>query len=131
MAQNSTGQSQRIRDQHSHLALLALLIVFLSVTLVYGQLNPLGEAPDEIAHMDLIRFIGTEGHLPRTEAERQAAGYKSDSPMLYHILAGADIYGGTYRLLHKIVDRAGVSVTLADSTDPDKFSAECWRPCWP
>jgi cystathionine gamma-lyase len=40
-----------------------------------------------------------------------------------HILAGADIYGGTYRLLHKIVDRAGVSVSLADSTDPTTFAA--------
>lgn len=34
-----------------------------------------------------------------------------------HIVAGADIYGGTFRLLHKIVDRAGVSVSLAPSTD--------------
>ena len=34
-----------------------------------------------------------------------------------HIVAGADIYGGTYRLLHKIVNRAGISVTLAPSTD--------------
>ena len=34
-----------------------------------------------------------------------------------HVLAGADIYGGTYRLLHKIVDRAGISVTLVDTTD--------------
>jgi len=33
------------------------------------------------------------------------------------ILAGSDIYGGTYRLLHKIVPRAGVAVDLADSTD--------------
>src|SRR5436309_8771191 len=24
-----------------------------------------------------------------------------------HLLAGADIYGGTYRLLHKILDRSG------------------------
>jgi hypothetical protein len=69
--------------------LLALLAVYLGVTLIYGQLKPLGEAPDEIAHMDLIRFIGEEGYLPRIEAERQAAGYKSDSPMLYHILIGA------------------------------------------
>ncbi len=29
-----------------------------------------------------------------------------------HILAGADIYGGTFRLLHKIVNRAGIDVTL-------------------
>jgi cystathionine beta-lyase/cystathionine gamma-synthase len=40
-----------------------------------------------------------------------------------HILAGADIYGGTYRLLHKIIDRAGINVTLADSTDPEQFAS--------
>ena len=34
-----------------------------------------------------------------------------------HVVAGADIYGGTYRLLHKIANRAGIDVTLADSTD--------------
>ena len=75
VAQNSEGQGQRIRARHSHLALLALLVIFTSVTLMYGQLNPLGEAPDEIAHMDLIRFIGDQGHLPRNDAERQVAGY--------------------------------------------------------
>lgn len=41
-----------------------------------------------------------------------------------HILAGADIYGGTYRLFHKIVDRAGISVTLADSRDLQQFEAQ-------
>ena len=35
-----------------------------------------------------------------------------------HVVAGSDIYGGTYRLLHKIVDRAGIEVTLAPSTGP-------------
>lgn len=40
-----------------------------------------------------------------------------------HIVAGTDIYGGTYRLLHKIVDRAGIDVTLADSTDPQALEA--------
>jgi len=34
-----------------------------------------------------------------------------------HVLAGADVYGGTYRLLHKICNRSGISVTLADSTN--------------
>lgn len=30
-----------------------------------------------------------------------------------HIVAGSDIYGGSYRLLHKICNRSGISVTLA------------------
>jgi cystathionine gamma-lyase len=34
-----------------------------------------------------------------------------------HILAGSDIYGGTYRLLHKIVKQAGISVSLVNTTD--------------
>lgn len=36
-----------------------------------------------------------------------------------HIVAGTDIYGGTYRLLHKIVNRTGIEVSLAPSTDLD------------
>lgn len=40
-----------------------------------------------------------------------------------HIVAGADIYGGTYRLLHKIINRAGISATLANSSDPAAFEA--------
>ena len=88
MAQSPEGSGSSSSTGRSHLALLAVLVVYLGVALMYGHLNPLGEAPDELAHMDLIRFIGDEGHLPRNETERQAAGYKSDSPMLYHILAG-------------------------------------------
>ena len=38
-----------------------------------------------------------------------------------HIVAGADIYGGTYRLLHKVVDRAGIGCTLAPSNDLEMF----------
>lgn len=35
-----------------------------------------------------------------------------------HIVAGSDIYGGTYRLLHKVTNRAGIGVSLVDTTDP-------------
>jgi len=34
-----------------------------------------------------------------------------------HILAGSDVYGGTYRLFHKIINHSGIDVTLAESTD--------------
>lgn len=40
-----------------------------------------------------------------------------------HILAGTDIYGGTYRLLHKIVNRSGIAVSLAPATDPARLEA--------
>jgi len=34
-----------------------------------------------------------------------------------HVVAGEDIYGGTYRLLHHIANRAGIEVDLVDTTD--------------
>jgi len=40
-----------------------------------------------------------------------------------HVVAGADIYGGTYRLLHKIVNRSGITVTLVDTTDLSAIEA--------
>ncbi len=40
-----------------------------------------------------------------------------------HIVAGSDIYGGAYRLFHKILNRAGIGVTLVDSTDADRVRA--------
>jgi cystathionine gamma-lyase len=35
-----------------------------------------------------------------------------------HVVAGSDIYGGTYRLLHQVTNRHGIEVTLVDSTNP-------------
>lgn len=33
-----------------------------------------------------------------------------------HIVAGADIYGGTYRLFHKVINRLGIEVSLVRSS---------------
>ena len=35
-----------------------------------------------------------------------------------HIVAGSDIYGGAYRLFHKIVNRSKIGTSLVDTTDP-------------
>src|SRR5687767_10361529 len=40
-----------------------------------------------------------------------------------HVLAGSDIYGGTFRLLHKVLDRAGITVSLTDSTHVAAFES--------
>lgn len=40
-----------------------------------------------------------------------------------HLLAGSDLYGGTYRLLSKVLSRQGISVTHVDTTDLDKVRA--------
>jgi cystathionine gamma-lyase len=40
-----------------------------------------------------------------------------------HVVASADLYGGTYRLLHRILDRTQVRVTTVASTDPAAVAA--------
>jgi cystathionine gamma-lyase len=40
-----------------------------------------------------------------------------------HVVASSDMYGGAYRLLHKICNRAGITVTLADLTQPSSVEA--------
>jgi cystathionine beta-lyase/cystathionine gamma-synthase len=40
-----------------------------------------------------------------------------------HLIAGKDIYGGTYRLLHKVCNQAGISVSLVDTTDVSAIEA--------
>ncbi len=40
-----------------------------------------------------------------------------------HIVAGCDLYGGAYRLFHKICDRSGIHVTLVDMIDSSAVAA--------
>jgi cystathionine gamma-lyase len=40
-----------------------------------------------------------------------------------HVLAGSDVYGGTYRLLHKIANRSGIGVSLAPADNLAAFEA--------
>ncbi len=40
-----------------------------------------------------------------------------------HVVAGCDLYGGAYRLLHKICSRSGIDVTLVDMTNPAAVEA--------
>jgi cystathionine gamma-lyase len=40
-----------------------------------------------------------------------------------HVIAGRDLYGGSYRLFHKITNRAGIKISLVDTTDPANVAA--------
>jgi cystathionine gamma-lyase len=40
-----------------------------------------------------------------------------------HVVAGADIYGGTYRLLHRVIDRAGIRVSLVSGDSLEAVEA--------
>jgi cystathionine gamma-lyase len=40
-----------------------------------------------------------------------------------HVVAAQDLYGGTYRLLHKVTDRAGIKFTHVDTTSTRNVAA--------
>jgi cystathionine gamma-synthase len=44
-----------------------------------------------------------------------------------HVLAGNDVYGGTFRLFEKVLSRFGLQFTYVDTTDPETV-AEAIRP---
>ncbi|MGB7874481.1 MAG: cystathionine gamma-synthase [Anaerolineales bacterium] len=39
-----------------------------------------------------------------------------------HVLAGDDVYGGTFRLFDKVLSRHGLDFTFADTTDPESVA---------
>lgn len=76
----------RLAQISRHQALLAILMMFLALCLVYNVTVPLGEAPDELAHFQFIKYILRTHRLPQTAGERAAAGYKGHEPPLYHLI---------------------------------------------
>ncbi|HTM55267.1 MAG TPA: PLP-dependent aspartate aminotransferase family protein [Pirellulales bacterium] len=45
-----------------------------------------------------------------------------------HVLAGSDIYGGTYRLLHNVLHRAGIQVSLVSTSSGPEAVQSAMRP---
>ncbi len=43
-----------------------------------------------------------------------------------HLIAGQDIYGGSYRLFHQVCEKAGIEVTLVDLNEADQWT-EAYR----
>jgi 4-amino-4-deoxy-L-arabinose transferase-like glycosyltransferase len=76
----------RVKNLKQHTPFLFVLLFHLTLALLYASLIPLGEAPDESAHLGYARFIARHGRLPATLAERQQADYRSDFPPLYYLI---------------------------------------------
>ncbi|MBE7551983.1 MAG: glycosyltransferase family 39 protein [Anaerolineales bacterium] len=74
-----------------HLPFLLILLLHLALSLTYARQVPLGEAPDEPAHLSYAQFIARQGRLPLTLAERREAGYRSAWPPLYHFLVAGPL----------------------------------------
>lgn len=68
-----------------------LLLAHLLLLTAYSLTVPLGEAPDEPAHLSYARWIAEHHRLPANLDERREAGYKSVWPPLYHILAAGPL----------------------------------------
>ena len=78
-------KSSSLKLRLGQVGLLAVFtIVGTYITLTYS----FTEGPDEAAHFLFTRFIAHHGRPPTTSAERAEAGYKSDLPPLFHLVAG-------------------------------------------
>jgi cysteine-S-conjugate beta-lyase len=74
-----------------------------------------------------------EEQLARLESAERAFAFSSGMSALTaltclvpaggHILAGDDLYGGTYRLLERVAPRSGLRASFADATDLERFAA--------
>lgn len=78
--------NNRSKKVRYHSPLLAILLLHLALALAYTTTVPLGEAPDEPAHLNYARFIAKHGRLPATVEERGEAGYRATWPPLYHLM---------------------------------------------
>ncbi len=78
-----------------------------------------------------------EGNLAALEGGRHglafASGLAATNTVLDllssgdHVVAGNDLYGGTYRLMRQVFERLGLSFTFVDTTDPE-LCAAAFRP---
>lgn len=64
-----------------------IVLIYLILSISYSIVVPIGRGADEWAHYWYAQFIAQTGRLPLSAEERETAGYKSDWPPLYHLLA--------------------------------------------
>ena len=61
-------------------ALVGIIAAFAALSSLYSQATPLGQAPDELAHLNYVKLIAQHFQLPVDAPERQ-------QPPLYYLLA--------------------------------------------
>jgi hypothetical protein len=62
----------------------AILVIFTCVALTFNALVPLGEAPDEVSHFAVVRFLA---HARRLPTPADGVGGEIFQPPLYYLLA--------------------------------------------
>ena len=116
-----------------HRPLLLILAVYLLLTLAYGAINPLFEAPDEHWHYFTAQQIAETGRLPVVEEEPDPwLGQEAAQPPLYYTLCA---------LLIRPLDTEGARETawpnpfvrMGDASSPTNINAFVHGPweAWP
>lgn len=113
--------------------LLALILLgYLAVTLGYGVINPLFEAPDEHWHFFTAAAIADTGRLPRVEEPPDAfLGQEAAQPPLYYLLGAAliaplDLGGARQALWENPFAWIGNAAALANVNRMVHTPAEAW-----
>lgn len=72
------------RSGFSNILLAALLLIYVALATWYSLKIPLGEAPDEVDHYRVLRYLVKHRHLPSSEEEHEAV-----QPPLYYLMSAA------------------------------------------
>ena len=114
------------------LLLALILLCYLAVTLGYGVINPLFEAPDEHWHFFTAAAIADTGRLPRVEEPPDAfLGQEAAQPPLYYLLGAAliaplDLGGARQALWENPFAWIGNAAALANVNRMVHTPAEAW-----
>ena len=105
--------------------LVAILLVYLALALWYSVIIPLGEAPDEVPHFTVVRFLAQNGRLPTGTDEHEAW-----QPPLYYALGAVLTLPIEDGLEMPFAVRANAHFDPADPRAPKNLllhsSAEAW-----
>ena len=107
------------------------------LTSTYAQAGPGEHQGFEYSRTQNPTRFALEGNLAALEGGTRgfafASGCAATTTVLHllsagdHVVAGDDLYGGTYRIFEKVMKPLGISVTYVDPTRPEAF-AEAIRP---
>ncbi len=84
VVQGSLPGTLRWRQSGDRPALILILLLHVLLSVGYGVIVPLGEAPDEVSHYEYVQFLAQECRLPRGDEVDEGI-----QPPLYYVLGAA------------------------------------------
>jgi 4-amino-4-deoxy-L-arabinose transferase-like glycosyltransferase len=77
----------------THWPVVAILVGFLAIGLMYSLTTPLFEAPDELQHFEYVRHLVRTGSLPNMRVGVRPWEQEGAQPPLYYLTAAAILHG--------------------------------------